>query len=421
MTVAKDLISRPTRRRTQLGEDEQAFLVSCAKVGAPLGQPPVHLDWDALLGRLISDGLGPLAFQRFKERPALLPAPIFAALKRNYYQNASANHIRLEELRRLGRLLALRGIPLLVLKGGALAATVYSDPALRFMGDLDIAAPPRHSSSALSLLQAEGYRLHGKISDLDDPALMHEKGWHLRLTRRVHGKDIEVEFHWPRREQVLVAQMVMLDTQSLWKHARTLDAENNLRQLAATDTLFHLCLHTGLQHRFTELGLRHYVDLDRVIRHSSSEPGFWPAFVNRARAANAKDVSYFSLLLSHHLLNTPIPAGVMADLNPPNWKSKLFARTVRSNDIINRTDVLYDRGSLWWRLLITDRLLAFVLGPLRLLFPGRLYLSSYYGTQSGWRLSTLTLWHPVHVLTNSLRKRYRRYQSQRVGSQSTSS
>lgn len=406
--MGKDYVSKSVRRRARLGVREQAFLLSCAQLGAVASEPDQDLDWNTLTRRLISDGVAPLAFLRYRSQPSLLPADVFSALKNNYYQNASANHIRLEELKRLGRLLASAQIPLLVLKGAALAASVYPDPAVRFMGDLDVAVPPGAAQTALALLQSEGYTLHGDVTDLNDAATLREKGWHLRLTRQVHGKDVELEFHWPLRENVLVNQVATLDIQGIWTRACPLDPDHNLLQPAPADMLLHLCIHTGIQHRFTDLGLRHYIDLDRIVRHHGNDSVFWRSFLEQAKRAGASDACYFCLDLSRRLLDTLLPAAAMSDLRPARWKTGIFVLTVQTADIINRTDALYDRRRMWWRLLTTDHLFALALGPLRTLFPGKTYLASYYGVPSGWRLAAYALWHPFHVLQRAVRRRLQR-------------
>ncbi len=381
-------------------------MVACAGVEESPPRVADGLDWPALTRRLISDGLAPLAYRRFKEHAELLPPQVFDALKHNYYQTASANHIRLTELGRLGRLLAGAGIRLLVLKGGALATTVYPDPALRFMGDLDIAAPPGSARAAVALLQGEGYTLHDDLGDLDDPALLREKGWHLRLTRTIHGKEMEVEFHWPMRRNVLVSQVATLDVQGIWNRAIPLDGANNLWQPAPADMLLHLCLHAGLQHRFTDLGLRHYVDVDRVIRCHGMDAVFWADFAGRAEQAGARDVSFFCLHWARQLLDTPIPAGALAALQPAVWKQRAFVARIKPADIMNRKEVLYDHGRIWWRLLTTDHLLRLIVAPTRSLFPGREYLSSYYGVEGGWRLAGYALWYPFHALGRAVRRRF---------------
>jgi hypothetical protein len=411
--MGKDAIAKKARARTPLAPAEQAFLLACLRASAPL--PPVlpDLRWDALLPRARSDGLAPLLYARWRDAAQHLPDAVFAQLRHDYYQNASANLIRLDELRRIGRRLAAAHIPLLVLKGGALALTVYADPALRFMGDVDVAVPPQHTVTALRLLQEDGYTVHDVVTAEAPvgPALLRAKGWHLRLAKPVWGKQMELEFHWPLRRRVLVAQVAELDVAGMWETARPLDEEHNLWQPAAAQMLLHLCLHTGLQHRFSDLGLRHYVDVDRFLRRvgegaAEIDAAFTGAFVAAARAARAAHVSYFVLAEAAALLDTPLPSALHAPLAPPAWKKQLFRRTFTAADATNRRRAFYGRRRWWWRLLTLDRMRDVASGAWRTIFPGRRFLAAYFHTEQPLPLAAYTVWYPFHALARAGRRRW---------------
>lgn len=405
--MGKDYVHKSARKWPPLGLAEQHFLLACLQKEQSLPPVPAAFDWNTLVQRAISDGLAPLVYRRLQTEAGVNAAAL-EQLKRSYYQNLSANHIRLTELRRLGQLLQPQGIRLLVLKGGALAQTVYEDAALRFMGDLDVAVPAHQAETALAELQAAGYTLHQEqTSGQPDRAAMQEFGWHLRLTKWVLGQQIELEFHWPLRQAVLVSQVAYLDLEHIWSTAVPLNLDANLWQPAPPAMLLHLCLHTGLQHRFSDLGLRHYLDIDRLVSQCQNEPDFWPAFVRLAQAARAAQVSYFCLWLSQSLLGTKMPASILRQLAPASWKRTLFQRYFRQDDAVNRTRALYGRQRIWWRLLTTDRPTNLLLGPWRTLFPGRAFLADYYNVHNRAHLLALTLWHPLHTLSRAGRRRAR--------------
>ena len=405
--MGQDYLHKSARQWPPLGLAEQHFLLACLQKTPPLSPVPAAFDWQTLAQRAVSDGLAPLLYRRLQAEPGVNAAAL-EQLKRSYYQNLSANHIRLTELRRLGQLLHPHGIRLLVLKGAALAQTVYEDPALRFMGDLDVAVPAPQAETALAELQAAGYTLHQEQAlGQPDRAAMQEFGWHLRLTKWVLGQQIELEFHWPLRQSVLVSQVAHLDLGHIWSTAVPLDLDANLWQPAPPAMLLHLCLHTGLQHRFSDLGLRHYLDIDRLVSHHQHEPDFWPAFVRLAQSARAAQVSYFCLWLTQTLLGCQMPASVLRQLAPAPWKRALFQRYFHQDDAINRTRALYGRRRIWWRLLAADRPADLLLGPWRALFPGRDFLSSYYNVHNRAHLLALTIWHPFHALSRAARRRVR--------------
>ena len=204
-----------------------------------------------------------------------------------------------------------------------------------------------------------------------------------------------------------MSQVARLDLNHIWATAIPLDPEANLWQPAPAAMLLHLCLHTGLQHRFNDLGLRHYLDIDRVVRHYQGQPDFWPAFVRLAQGTHAVQVAYFSLWFTEALLGTPMPVALLHQLAPAAWKRALFGRYLRPSDVVNRTRALYGGRRIVWRLLTTDRLLDLLRGPWRVLFPGRTYLADYYQVKNPASLLLLWAWHPLRSLGRAGRRRLR--------------
>jgi hypothetical protein len=82
---------------------------------------------------------------------------MMAALKAHYIRTRYANRELLRRLEHLLLLFAERAIPTLVLKGAALGPSVYRDPGLRPMADLDIAVPHCHAHGAVELLLGNGW------------------------------------------------------------------------------------------------------------------------------------------------------------------------------------------------------------------------------------------------------------------------
>ena len=72
-----------------------------------------------------------------------LPAAVREHLKASYYATAARNTLLFRELSRILAALAEAEIPVILLKGVDLAQTLYPDPALRLMGDLDLLDNPK--------------------------------------------------------------------------------------------------------------------------------------------------------------------------------------------------------------------------------------------------------------------------------------
>src|SRR3954453_12928441 len=87
-----------------------------------------------------------------------LPAELRSAVEQTY-RDAQMRFVRLErELAVVVGAFADGGLPVMVLKGYALARAYYGSPAHRLMVDLDFAVPPERHTQAAGLLARCGFR-----------------------------------------------------------------------------------------------------------------------------------------------------------------------------------------------------------------------------------------------------------------------
>lgn len=116
------------------------------------------LRWDVLVERAAFHGLLPLIYQRLRRLnfPGI-PDAVRRQLKDSFGVNALRNELLAQELVRVLERLAGAGVPLMPLKGVALAEAVYGDAALRICADLDVLIRPEHLAKALPILRSLGY------------------------------------------------------------------------------------------------------------------------------------------------------------------------------------------------------------------------------------------------------------------------
>jgi signal peptidase I len=141
---------------------ESRLLLEAVAVAAPargIADPKWcdSLSWERLLEQAIHQRCAPLLCRRLAGDGA--PAGTARALDRLYVQSL----LRAESIQRqtseVARAFADAGIPLMALKGVYLARTVYPDPALRPMADIDLMVPRDALSTLPELLAPLGYRL----------------------------------------------------------------------------------------------------------------------------------------------------------------------------------------------------------------------------------------------------------------------
>jgi Uncharacterised nucleotidyltransferase len=176
---------------------------------------------------------------------SLLPL-LFGALRRNgvvvdemfltVLRTASVREeLRAKTYRRICRdvfaAFSTAGIPAVVLKGAALADTVYADLALRHCHDIDLLLGEPDPSRAISLLASLGFTppREERGAEWQDIQLAHHSGLPLVLHRQL--------FHIP------LYNAVMPD---LWARSQTqIIAEVPARILSPADQLLHVCGHAA--------------------------------------------------------------------------------------------------------------------------------------------------------------------------------
>lgn len=117
-----------------------------------------ELDWDDLVRRASQQGVAGLLYHNLKRtgmEPAI-PRRSFDALKQLYYRNI-LHHLRMSrELAPVLRTLTDRGIPFLLLQGGSLLETVYGNPGLRPMMDIDLLVKAEDLAAVKAILSDAG-------------------------------------------------------------------------------------------------------------------------------------------------------------------------------------------------------------------------------------------------------------------------
>lgn len=197
----------------------------------------------------------------------------------------------------------------LVLKGGALRLTIYSEPAERLSGDLDLLVPAHRVNDGLAALARAGYVDHWS----DEARREHLRyGYHLSLS---HENGFEVELHWdlsPRGEGFLYDPAAFLNRSMLY--------ERQGASPVRVPSPEHMVLHLAGQNREDSFArLKRLVDIDRVIAAAVASPGGmnWDYLVQQARSGEHQVATGLALRLSERLLDTPVPATVVRDLEVP--------------------------------------------------------------------------------------------------------
>jgi len=146
-------------------------------------------EWEGVAAQAEAHGLAPLLYVHARAAGVQLPAAVKRKLQGLYLRHQHANRVRTDVLRDILSTYHAAGVSALVLKGAALSHTVYPEPGLRPMSDLDILVREADLWSAQRLLADLGF-------DAPLPAGPTSAHRHLALAaRQVEGLSVQVEIH----------------------------------------------------------------------------------------------------------------------------------------------------------------------------------------------------------------------------------
>ena len=206
------------------------------------------------------------------------------------------------ELNRLYRVLHHADIPVVLIKGGAYLALELELSCGREMRDIDLLIPQAHIDRAEQALRAAGW---GSVK-LDDYDQHYYRQWMHELPPMRHPqRSTEVDLH-----HTILPRTARLhpDPTQLFKQAQGLPAAG-LGVLCPHDLLLHMAVHLFYDGAL-DRDLRDLVDIDALLRHFATHPGFWDGLVARAATLDLGRPLYYALRYAERLLHTPIPAAV---------------------------------------------------------------------------------------------------------------
>jgi hypothetical protein len=195
--------------------------------------------WDGLPDLAEAHGLAPLLYRQLNEAAVALPRSVRQRLFGLSALHREANAIRFNELAAILAAYDTLGIDALVLKGAALAHMIYSEPALRPLGDLDLLVDRRHAATAQATLADLGYDAPPRATNRR--LVSHH---HLPAAGKyIHGHHIQVEVHTEAVSRDTPGRAALHDAAR--RRQRFTFAGRDGWTLGHRDMLHHLCRHAA--------------------------------------------------------------------------------------------------------------------------------------------------------------------------------
>ena len=133
-------------------------------------------------------GMEPLVLAHIERAGLAIPDDLRARLHARRIQHAHAGAVRTPVVADVAKAMSQAGVPLLVLKGAALAQLVYGDPRLRPMRDVDLLVRKADAALALDVLTRSGFRPGG--------IAVSSRHHHLQaMSKTQEGATVTIELH----------------------------------------------------------------------------------------------------------------------------------------------------------------------------------------------------------------------------------
>lgn len=259
--------------------------------------------------------------------------------------------VRQAEARKVLARLAEAGLPVLLLKGSALAYWAYPEPHLRHCSDVDLLLASREQAlAAAEALADEGYR----VTQSFGTAATREF-----ICRRdlAGGRAVELDIHWALSSAPVFADRLAFD--EMQAQAMPLPAlAAHARGLGPVHAMVNACMH-----RASDLSngggekLKWLYDLHLLA--NGMDDAQWLALAALARARGLAGLCADALLEAANLFDSPLPAAAMAALAEASVQEPLDAGRLREWGYFQRQNLraLPDWRSrlrwIWQRLMPT--------------------------------------------------------------------
>lgn len=270
-------------------------------------------DWRHLVRQAHLHGVAPLLAHHLEQAgwPEPLPDAVRHALRHALYQTTASNTLLYRELGRIVDCLHQQNIPVVVLKGAALAQTHYAHIGLRPMLDLDLLLPRSHLAQAIQALWALDY------VQIPEPGMGFYQISKHHMLRNNHAPHLLVELHGRLVASDADRRAPPMDW--FWEQTETWPtpaawpvpaSAGQMLQLTPTANLLYLTAHMMLQHAQAEIRLGWLYDLHLLVTRDASRID-WNEGVRQAAAFHWGGILQQTLQQAQACFGTSSPPGLL--------------------------------------------------------------------------------------------------------------
>jgi hypothetical protein len=311
--------------RTKIGQETKNIIIEAKKKG---------INWNSFLEKARENGVSAIVSLRLNEinnHFPKIPSNISEELKKDYYLNSAKNALIFEELRKVLKAFKESGLPAIVLKGAALASTVYENLALRPMTDVDLLVKKEDLLLADERLKLLGYM----PSDRSANDMNFSSSYLTSLDYRnsfQNSPSFHIHWHFVNSTVPNESYIHHVKMENIWRDTEKAD-------IAGVETLVmaphHLIIHLSehaLRVSHSANKLCFFCDVNEAVHFYGSKLD-WNKLVDESFKFHLNRMVYLSLHFTSQFLGTGIPEDVLLKLKPERLSlgERIFMRSVLNN------------------------------------------------------------------------------------------
>jgi Uncharacterised nucleotidyltransferase len=302
---------------------ELRLLLACARANLTteeverIAQELAHpdLDWNYLTAAACAHGVAPLIYHNLQRScvTRVLPPGATETLRNSYYGNAARNSFLYGQLRNVLNGFRDKKIEVIVLKGAALAETVYPSRALRPMSDVDLLVKKEKLAEVETTLLDMGYILQDRAKGKE---FYQEHHYHWVFSKK---PDIDIEIHWHVKRPTGAFE---IDVDDLWKGAQGIKVAGVEALILSPEVLLLYLSQHFWKHNLNG-GIRPFIDIAQTTRFYASKIS-WQEVARLSARWRMNPCAFLGFCLARDLIDAPIPGSLLTALKPANFNMSIM-------------------------------------------------------------------------------------------------
>ena len=319
-------------------------------------------DWDLLNGMSTHEGLSGIVYQAWKEgqRPANVPISLFAKFGAIFLRDQQQfSYIQTELNTHVAPALAKAGLKMILIKGAALAGSLYPKAGMRPMVDLDCLVSQPALSSTIGILSTLGYKKEHSHMNLPWSGFQEH---HVVMRLPEPHQSIRLELHYAllhTQGDFFKLNIEWFLSQTEPFHCSLISGNNASRDSLLTFTasahLFFLAIHLMMGHGEGGCDLLHFFDIHLLLERWGSLIN-WEELLAAARDMNLDYVIFAAVEGCADRFGTHIPPALshppsgrrlrllksyieVRKKPPPKTSAELFLREISKRPFLSKIEI----------------------------------------------------------------------------------